>query len=52
MGGEYDALVTVQESKIWSYEQMVYAQPRIPSWAWDGKSYRGISDTSRSLNLN
>ena len=41
LGGQNDPLGTVQEIKIWRYEQMKYAQPWISSREWDTK-FSGI----------
>ena len=47
---EGDPLRIVQEIKIWSYNQMVYAQNRIRPREWDVQSSLGFKDTNRSPN--
>ena len=41
----------VQEVKIWPYEQMVYAQPRICPGEWDAQTSQGFWDINGSPNL-
>ena len=46
-----DPLGIVQETNIWPYEQMVYAQPWICLGEWDAQTPLGFRDTNGSLNL-
>ena len=50
MGGKGDPLGIVQESEIWPYDQMVYAQTRICPRNWDAQNSLGFWDTDRSPN--
>ena len=52
LGGQGDPLGIEQEIKIWPYEQMVDAQPRIRCGEWDALTPLGSSDTNGSCNLN
>ena len=42
MGAQGDLLGIVLEILIWSYEQMVYAQPRVHSGKWDAQDSLGF----------
>ena len=42
----------MQDTEIWIYEQMVYAQARISSVEWDVQSSLGFWDTNDSSNLS
>ena len=42
----------MQEIKIWPYEQVIYAQPKILTGEWDAKNSLGFWETCRSPNLN
>ena len=44
-------MITVQEIEVWTYEQVVYAQPRIRLGEWDALSSLRFWDTNRSSNL-
>ena len=47
LGGQGDPLGIVQETEIWPYEQMVYAQTWIRPEEWDTLSFLGFWDTNR-----
>ena len=54
MGGQGDPLGIVQEIKeikIWPYEQIVYAQPRICPGEWDAQNPLEFWDKNGSSNL-
>ena len=46
-----DHLSIEQDIQIWSYEQVVYAQPRIRSGEWDTQTSLGFSYTNKLANL-
>ena len=48
MSGEGDSLEIVQRIHIWPYEQVVYAQPRIPPGECDAQTSLGFWDTNES----
>ena len=50
-GGEGDPLGSVQESKIWPYEQIVYVQTRTWPGEWDAQITLLFWDINRSSNL-
>ena len=51
MVGQDDPLGIVQEIEIWTYEQMVYAEPRICPWEWDAQTLLGFQNTKGSANI-
>ena len=48
LGGEHDPLKIVQESEIWTYYEMVYAQTRIPPKKCDKENSLGFWDPNGS----
>ena len=50
--GQGDPLWIVQEIKIWPYEQIVDAQPRICPAEWDAQTPLGLWDTNGSPYLD
>ena len=51
IGGQWDLLGIMQEVSVWSYEQMVYAQPRTHHRKWDAINCLGFWDKNGSSNL-
>ena len=51
MGGQGDPLGIVQETEVWSYEQIVYAQLRIYPELWHAQITLWFWDTNGSPNL-
>ena len=49
-----DPLGIEQEIEIWPYEQMVYAQHRIPPWKWASwiLKYRRINESRNLITIN
>ena len=51
MSKQGDPLGIMQEVKVWPYEQMVCAQPRICAREWDAQTPLGFRETNRPPNL-
>ena len=52
MSGEGNPLGVVQNTEIWSYKQVVQAQPRICPGERDVQTSLGFWDTNRSHNID